>query len=164
HLDPVAEGRLREAYWQLVEDVAPFTLEEGVGLDLEHDVEVAGGTALGSGLAFAGEANLLPAVDACRDLHGQFARLAHTALSMAFLAGCADDATLAVAAPTRRHVHELAEDALLDAPHLATPFALRTDGRLRVGLRAAPLANAARFETRDLQVPLGAEDGLLKRD
>src|SRR5205085_7334519 len=34
----------------------------------------------------------------------------------------------------------------------------------RVGLRAAPLATAARVETRDLQVPLGAEDGLLKRD
>src|SRR5919204_1247288 len=164
HLHLVAESSLREGDRQLVEDVAPFALEEGVGLDLEHDVEVAGGTAFGAGLAFAGEANLLPAVDARRDLHGQLARLAHTALSMAGVAGRADDATLAVAAPTRRHVHELAEDALLDAPHLATTFALRADGRLRVGLRAAPLADAARFEARDLKGLLGAEDSLLERD
>src|SRR5205807_3550977 len=93
HLQLVAKGSLREGDRQLVEDVAPFTLEEAVGLDLEHDVEVAGGTALGAGLAFAGEANLLPAVDARRDPHGQLARRAHTALSMAFLAGCADDVT-----------------------------------------------------------------------
>src|SRR5205085_12119097 len=160
----VAEGSLREADRQLEEDVAPFALEEAVGLDLEHNVEVAGGTALGAGLAFAGEADLLPAVDARRDLHGQLARLVHAALSMAFVAGRADDTALAVAAPTRCHGHELTEDALLDAPHIATTFALRTDGRLGVGLRAAPLADAARFEARDLKGLLSAEDSLLERD
>src|ERR687885_82083 len=164
HLHLVAEGSLREGDRQLVEDVAPFALEEAVGLDLEHNVEVAGGTTLGAGLTFAGEANLLPAVDARRDLHGQLARLVHAALSMAGVAGRADDVTLAVAAPTGRHVHELTQEELPDAPHLATPFALRAEGRLRVGRRAAPLAHAARFEARDLKGLLGAKGGFLERD
>src|SRR5919199_1434776 len=69
HLRLVAESSLREGDRQLIEDVAPFALEEGVGLDLEHDVEVTGGTAPGAGLAFAGEADLPPPVHPPRDLY-----------------------------------------------------------------------------------------------
>src|ERR1700674_2529136 len=74
-----------------------------------------------------------------------------------------DDAALAPAAVAHRHVHELAEDALLGAPHLAAAVALRAALRLRARLRPQTVAHRAQFRRLHLELLLDAEDRLLKR-
>ena len=75
-----------------------------------------------------------------------------------------DDAPFAAAAVAHGDVDELAEDALLRAAHLAAAVALRAALGLGAGLGAQAVADGAELGGLDLDLLLGAEDGLLEGD
>ncbi len=68
HLDLVAEGCLGEADVELHVQVVFDALEDRVGCDAQDHVGAAAGAAVGAELAFAGEPDLRPVVDAGRYL------------------------------------------------------------------------------------------------
>ena len=106
-------------------------------LDVDLQVEVAARPAVVADLALAGQAHLRAVVDAGRDLHGELALALLAADAAAVLARVRDDATLAAAAVARRDVDELAEDALLDAAHLAGAVARAGSAPARCPARRA---------------------------
>src|SRR5512140_3091246 len=94
-------------------------------LDADEDVQVAGRTATHAGLALAGDAQLLPIVDARRDGELEIVFLPLAALAAAARAETIDRLPRAAAARARRHVHEAAEYRLLHLPHFAAAAAGR---------------------------------------
>src|SRR2546421_268966 len=77
----VAQGGLRHAQRQLVDDVGAVSFQHRVSLYLDHDVEVTGSAPTRADLAFAGEADLRAAVDTgpATDADVLFARTGTTA-------------------------------------------------------------------------------------
>src|SRR6185295_15726057 len=59
NLDLAAQGRLREADRHLAVQVVALALEDAVGLQVHHDVEVAGRAAIHARLALAGQADAI---------------------------------------------------------------------------------------------------------
>src|SRR5437762_5952070 len=68
----VPQGGLSHAQGQLIDDVGTVSLQHGVGLDLDDDVEVTGGAPTRTDLAFTGEANLRATIDAAWDADPHF--------------------------------------------------------------------------------------------
>ena len=54
-VDLYAESRLDEADRHVTDDVQAFSNEERMRLNLNHDIEISGGTTSGAGLAFVPE-------------------------------------------------------------------------------------------------------------
>src|SRR5699024_2510197 len=79
-------------------DVVAVPLEQLVGPHRDHDDDVAGGAAVGAGIAHAAQRKALVVVDAHRDadLQGLFG--GYLAAAVADLAGVLDDLALAAAA------------------------------------------------------------------
>ena len=106
---------------QLAVEIVPFAVEESVLLDVDDDVEVAGGTAGGAMLAFAVQAQPLAGRDAGRNLHRELALAADAARAAARLARLGD--RLAGAAAVRARARDGQESLLLaelaGAPALA---------------------------------------------
>src|SRR5581483_1330040 len=107
----------------LTDQVHAVPLEDAVGLDVDEDVEVARGAALGAGFALAAQHQPLAVVDASGDLHlHRGALLLHT-LPVALHAGVANHAPAPAAAVARRHRLERAEEGVLGGAHLAAAAA-----------------------------------------
>src|SRR6185295_6564101 len=109
----------------------------------------AGGSAAQAGLALAGDAQLLPVVDARGDVERKLVIAALATLAAASRAQRVDGLARAAAARAGRHVHEATEHRLLDLTHLAAPVAGAAGRDLRSWLRPASLAALAGLEPRD---------------
>src|SRR5467141_669018 len=68
----VAQGGLCHAQGQLVDDVGAVSLQDGMGFDLDDDVQRAGGAPTWTDLAFTAKADLRATVDAARDADPDF--------------------------------------------------------------------------------------------
>src|SRR5262249_47903078 len=97
HIDLAAERRLCDVQWDRAMQVVLLPLEERVVADFEEDVEIAGGAAVGAGLAFAREPQPVAVVDARRNVHLQLALNLFETLTAALGAWVADDLTAAIA-------------------------------------------------------------------
>ena len=71
HFDAAAKGECWELNRQLAVEVIPLAVKEIVILDVDDDVEIAGGAAGAAMLPFAGEAHLLACGNTRRNLHAQ---------------------------------------------------------------------------------------------
>src|SRR5262249_24547368 len=100
NLELGAERRLGDVDRQGADDVDALALKELVRLDLEDDVEVAGGAAARAGLAPAGHRQVLSGVDPARDSHVAPGHRPDASLAGALGAGAGDDPALAAAART----------------------------------------------------------------
>src|SRR5262249_10897427 len=163
HVDLVAERGLGDVDGQLVDDVGVLPLEVRVRRDRNHDVEIARRAAAAAELALARQVDLLAVVDAGRYRHGDLPHRLDGAARAALPARLGDHLAASAAAIANRDVDELAEDGLLDAPHLAGAVALRAARRRRARLGAAAAAAHAGHRARHLEVAGHAEDRLLER-
>src|SRR5690606_4664782 len=155
-----AEGGLREADGQLAIDVAIVADEDGMVLDLEHHVEVAGDAAPRSGLALPLELEPRPGVHARRDLHGDAGLARDLAGARAVRALVHDDLPLALAGGAGAGD---GEEALGEALRPAAP-ADAADLGARAGLGPRAFAGVAADGTGELQVELGPEGRLFEGD
>ena len=144
-LDLAAERGLDEADRHLGQHVLAVALEPLVTLDVEHDVEVAGGAAR-SDLALAGEPQGLAVVDAGRHADVERGRLGPGAAPAAVLARVLDRLAGAAAVRTRGLHHEEA----LGVDDLALALA----GAADLGPAARPRAVAAAGRARDVAADL----------
>ena len=136
---------------------SPSRLKIGCSPAAHDDVEIAGRCAHGSGVAATGQTNALAIARAGLDANLQ--RLAALDAALA-VAGRADGAVLAAAAAARtRHVELHAAALLRD---LALAVALRTFARLLDVTLAVTVA--ANFQARNVELQLGAVDGLPEAD
>jgi hypothetical protein len=118
-LDRRAERSLRDREVDRREDVVALAHEAWIRLHVNADVHVTGACPRRACVAFAGQADLLPVVDARRNRHLERPLLEDAACALAFAAGRLDDATVAAAAWAALRADELSEDAsrhLLQAP------------------------------------------------
>ena len=161
-LQLVAERRLREADVEVEQDVVAVALEQRVLLHGQDDVEVAASAAVEAHLAFAADADLRALFDSRRNPHLELA-LPHLApAASTLMARLVDDPALAAAAVAGGDVDELAEDASLGATNLAAAVADGALARLGARLGAQAVADGARLAAVDLDLLLGAEDGLFE--
>src|SRR3546814_463655 len=121
------------------------------------DVQVARRRARRAGLALAGQADAVAAVDAGRHLHRQDLFLLHAARAAAFRARAAESLAASMALRARL-LHR--EDAALE-PHLAASVAGVAGIELAV-LGPGALARLALGQGRDLDPALEAGHGLLE--
>src|SRR5471032_2329929 len=99
--------------------MAALALEYRVFAHPHLDVQIPGGTAVASRLAFAVDANTIACIDAGGDGHRQGLLLPQPALAEAGVAGIADDFAAAFAARARL----LNGENRLLHPHLTLPMA-----------------------------------------
>src|SRR5438045_2047141 len=137
----VAQGGLCHAQGQLIDDVGTVSLQHRVRLDLDDDVEVTGGTATRTDLAFTGEANLRPTIDAARDADPHFLFAGAVAAPAAGPAGFLDDLALAVATRAGGDIDDLSE---------AGPTEVETGHALRAGVAKAVIALTLGLVAQDL--------------
>src|SRR2546428_2866755 len=156
--DLVAERRLRRRDAGEVHEVVALAAEELMLFEADEHVEIAGRPAAHAGLALAGDAKLLPVVDAREDRERDLAVLSLAALAAAARADLVDRLSCAAAAWAGRHVDEAAEDRLLDLANLAAPVARAAGRDRRPGLGARPIAAFAGLEARHPDDPLSSFD------
>src|SRR3972149_5089534 len=133
-------------------------------LHSQEDIQVAPGAAVAPHLAFAGQAYLGAALHAAGDSHLQAVRRLLAAGAPAFSARVRHHTALAATAAAWCDVDELAEDAALDAPHLAAAVAGGALLHVGAGLRPQALAGRADLGTLNRELLLTAEHRLLEGD
>src|SRR6185503_18901617 len=144
----------------LDEDVIALALEDGVLLDVEHDVEVPRPRAVGAGLALAGQPQLGSLVHPRGDLDGQRALGAHATLAPAGRARL-HDAAAGPTAHVARTRHR--EEALLEGD-LAAPAALPARLDAVLPLRSLAAAVLAALQPRHADPSLETARSLLELD
>src|SRR6185503_14224194 len=97
HLNLGTQGCLSEGNGNHAMQIGPLTLEERMILHVEHDVEIAGGTAVRTSLAKSGETNTSFFLNAGRDL-GFYSLLLNNAGFPAATAGTAGGGSLSLSA------------------------------------------------------------------
>src|SRR2546428_2193194 len=158
----VAQGGLRHAQGQLVDDVGTVAFQHRVRLDLDDDVEVTGGALAGTDLAFTGEADLRATVDPGRDVEPHFLLARTVAAGAARPAGVLAYPGLGIGTRAGRDIDDLSEDRLRRPPHLAGAPALRTGLRRCSAFGAGPLAGRAGPGPPDGALPLAPEGRFLE--
>ena len=133
-------------------------LEEGVLLDVQHDVEIARRAAEDAGFALVGVENARAFLDTGRDFHRDGAIARDASLAAALRAGIDDK--LARAAAGLAGARD-GEEALLIAHLPASAASGAVDGRL-AGRDAAALALVALFQAAHLHLLGDAEDRFLE--
>jgi hypothetical protein len=133
-------------------------------LNVDRDVQAAGGTAARPDLALARQTDLVALVDPGRDGHPERPAPLGPALAAARVARAVDELALAVAARAGGDVDHLAEHRVPDRADLAPAVALRAGRRRRARLRPGALADLAPVEGRELDLLLGPLDRLDERD
>src|SRR3989454_6057702 len=160
HLNLAAERHGREVDRDLAEQIVAVAAEELVLLHVDDDVEMAGGTAGGSGLAFTLQTQLLSRRDARRNLDRDLALVRHATRAAAPLARVGDDLSRATALRARPRD---GEEALLEAD-LSLAAALRALTRRRARRRAGSVTGLAVLLSRDLDRRFCAARRFLERD
>src|SRR6185437_5807493 len=160
HLHRAAERRRGKADRHLAGQVVGFAFEDGVFAHPYLDVQVAGRSAVAAGLAFAVQADAVPAIDAGRYGDGQALLLANAALAVAGITGVADD----LAPPLAARAGLLNGENRLLHPDLTLPVAGIA------GLGSGPLGGAGSLaglvlgQGGNLDLGVGAEHGLFEID
>ena len=131
---------------------------------VEHHVQVAGASAVQSGLALSVEPDLGPIVNSSRDRDSQLPLTSLPSGPSALCTRVRDGAALTATDAARVDLNELAEDALVRASHLSRAVAVVALRLLRFGLASGPLAAFADVDPLNVDVSLDTEDGFLKRD
>src|SRR6185503_16889547 len=160
YLNLAAQRDGGEVHRDLAEQVVAVAAEELVLLDVDDDVEVAGGTAGRTGFAFAVQPQLLAGGDAGGNLDGDLAIARHPSGAVATLARLGDD--LAGATALRAGARD-GEEALLIA-NLALALALRAGGGVRPGRRSSAVTLLAALLPRNLHARFGAAGRFLEAD
>src|ERR1019366_2067017 len=140
--------------------VVLVAFEEGVLLDLEEHVEIAGRTAVGAGLAFAGQAQAIAVIHTGRDADLEFALHLPVAVAVTFGARIADDLAAAVAGAAGA---ANGEDALL-VEDFSAAVAGGAVGGPAAGFAAGALAALAALHARHLDFSAHAEHGVLEAE
>src|SRR5688572_7243928 len=164
HRDSRAQRRLGDRDPGLVVQLGPVTLERGMRVDVDRDIEGARRAAAGTDLALVREPDLVAFVDAGGDRHAKAPLALRPAVALARLARGLDDLALATTARAGADVDHLAEHGLADAADLAAALALRAGRRLGARLGTAARAGLAAAEHAELDLLLRALDGFLERD
>src|SRR5699024_10859047 len=162
HGDVVPQHRLAEGDGDGDPDVVAVPLEQVVGPHRDHDDHIAGGAAVGAGVAHAPQGKALVVVDAHgdADLQGLFG--GHPAAAVADLAGVLDDLALAAAAGAGLlALHDSKGGALL-LDDIAAAAAVGAGLGLAAGGRAAAAALGAGLLPGDGDVLFAAVDRLVK--
>ena len=162
HFYLVAEGGLRKADRQFVEDIVALAFEKLVRLDGEDDVQVARRATTRTDFTFTGHTHIDAIIDAGGDIDHYAAVVAHAALTTTFLTGSGDDTSLATTAFAHRDVDKLTENGLLYAAYLASSLAGRTARSRCSRLRAIATTGVTGFPTGELDLFLATKDSLLK--
>ena len=154
-VDGAAERSGGEVDREFEVDVGTVALEDIVGLHLEDDEEVAARATLGARCTFAAEAESLPGVDACGDLHLDGALHLGGAAAAAGLAGIGDDG----AAPFAARAGGLDGEEALAVAYLARASTARAGCGLAASLGAGAAAGCAGLVAGHLDLLVGAVDG-----
>jgi hypothetical protein len=132
--------------------------ENFVILDAEYDVQIAVRAAFASGIAFAGNAHLVPVIDAGGNLQFDGSLTNHSTFAPAGFAGILDDFSGPAALRTRARN---AEETLLKT-HLSMAIARRAGRRAAALLSATAGTLHTRLMTRILDLSRHAEGGIFK--
>ena len=158
HADLGAERRVRERDVEARHEIGAVALEARVLLDVDLDVEIAGGRAHRTGHALPGHAEALAGVDAGRERHHHLARLLDGAPALARLARMLDDDALALTLRARRREH----DEAAGVRDVAAATTVTAGLGLGAGLGARAAAVVAANGGVDGDLALDAERGLAK--
>ena len=161
---PRPKRGLRHGKLQVVEDLGSVAAKDCVRRHVDGHVQVARGSATRSRLTLAGEADLMPLVDAGGDRDAQLLSLLNAPVAATGLAGSVHHTPLAVAAGAFGDVHHLSENRLAHGPDLAAPAARRARNRRAAGGRAAPATCDAPVEEVELDLAFDAANRLVERD
>src|SRR6266545_2967548 len=160
HVHLVTEAHLRIGEGEGADQIGAVALEDLVGANLDEDVEIAGGSAVESAFAFAGEAQLIPVRDPRGNGDGQHPRARHASFPAAGAARMAVDATRAAAGRTRTGDGE----ETLGETHLPLAAAGPAGLRRRPLLLARAATGLAALVARNLELGLQAPGRLFERD
>ena len=119
HFNLVAEGCLRKADRQFIENVVSLPFEELVRLYCQNNIQITRCSATGADFTLASDTYINAIVYSGGDIDHHAAVITHPALAPAFLTGRSDDTPLASAAFAHRDVDELAKNGLLYTTYLA---------------------------------------------
>ena len=164
HFNLVAEGSLRKADRQFIEDIVPLPFEELVRFYRQYDIQVPRRAAAGADFAFARDAHIYAIVYTGRDVHYDAAIIAHPTLAPALFTGSSDNTALAPATIAHRDVDELAKNGLLYASYLTRTLTYRAARGRGSWLRPTAATGSTGFPARKLYLFLATKDGFLKRD
>src|SRR6266542_4841061 len=160
HVHLVTEAHLRIGEGEGADQIGAVALEDLVGANLDEDVEIAGGNAVESAFAFAGEAQLIPVRDPRGNGDGQHPLARHASFPAAGAARMAVDATRAAAGRTRTGDGE----ETLGEAHLPLAAAGPAGLRRRPLLLARAATGLAALVARNLELGLQAPGRLFERD
>ena len=160
HLDLRSERGLRNRYRDLAVDIIALPLEEGVLLDRDHHVEIAGGSIAESRFPLTRNAQTGTILHAGRNSKLEDLLFLNHARTAALTAGLLDDAARPVAGGTGSAD---CEKALLKT-NLPPPVAGRTDRGSLLGVGARSLTLLAGSRLRNLDLGFGPEDRILEID
>ena len=162
--DLCAEGGLGNREVQRRDEIRARPLEPVVGLDAEMYVKIPGRSTPQGRRPRAGNSQGGAVVDACGYLDGEGSVVQSPAFATAVGAGRGHDLPKAVASPTRRRRHHLAEDRLAYPLDLARAAAVRAGTGARPGAGAAAFTARARHRCFEAHLTTGPEDGLCECD
>ena len=160
HVDGRAERGVGVADRDVDDQIVAAAGVERRGLDVDDDVEVAGGAAVPSRLALAGDADAGAVLDPGPDLDVEVLRGALAAGAAARLTGMLDDG--AVAATARARVRE--REQPLGVGDDTAAAALRADGGRGARLGAGSCAAVTGGLELDRHAHLGAAERVLERE
>src|SRR5271157_2420651 len=158
HADLSAERGLRKRNRHHAVQILALALEEGMLFGVQHHVEIAGGAAVKSRLAFAGVQNASAFLNARRHVHLHRTLACDASMTFALVAGMDDQLARALAGAA---CPRDGEEALLIAHLSAAATSSAIDGRL-AGRCAASFALVALFHPADLHLLANTEDGFLE--
>src|ERR1035441_1354774 len=153
-----AQRRLRERNWNGAIQVFAFTLEERMLLGVQYDVEIAGRSAVKTGLALARVEHARPFLDPRGNAHRDRALVRNASLASTLGAGIDDQFARALAGAAGARY---GKEALLIA-HLPAPRAGGAGNGRFARSHAAAFALVALLEPPDLHLLGDAKHGFLK--
>src|ERR1019366_8398382 len=160
HFNLAAEGCLGDIQRDGAVQVVFVAFEEWVLLDLEEHVEIAGRAAVGSGLAFAGQAQAVAVGHAGRDVDLELALHLAVAVAVTFGARVADDLAASITGAARAANRQKA----LLVENFAAAVAGGAARGPAAGFAAGALAALAALHAGHLDIAAHAEHGILEAE
>ena len=164
YFDLSAERCLREVNRQFVDDVVVISHEQLMLLHPDGHIKVTGRAAPHAHIPLAAEAYLGAVLYAGWNLDRDAALLFFPAFPLALRARLGNDLSLALAPVAYGRVNKTAEEAALDAAHLAAAVAVRTTDRLTAWLGTGTTAGGAQFSAFYFNFLFTPESSFLKGD
>ena len=157
--DFTAESSHSEVDRYFTVQIISFTLENGVLLNLNLNIQIACRCAMLAGFTFTCQTNTVAGINARRDFNRQRFRFLDAAMTVTFIARIFDQRTASL---TVRTGLLNGEEALAHL-NLACPVAGRTGLRLAARFGAAAVTNVALFQSRDTDLFRYTANGFFER-